>query len=30
MLLTSLKTNAEIADLTLNPWFIREPTLEHY
>jgi multiple sugar transport system permease protein len=30
MLLTSLKTNAEIADLSLNPWWIRSPTLEHY
>ena len=30
MLLTSLKTNAEISDLTLNPWLIRSPTLENY
>ncbi len=30
MLLTSLKTNTEIADLSLNPWWIRSPTLEHY
>lgn len=30
MLLTSFKTNAEIADFSLNPWWIRSPTLEHY
>lgn len=30
MLLTSLKPNAEIADLSLNPWLIRSPTLENY
>jgi multiple sugar transport system permease protein len=30
MLLTSFKTNAEISDLTLNPWLIRSPTLENY
>ncbi len=30
MLLTSLKTNAEISDLSLNPWLIRRPTLENY
>ncbi len=30
MLVTSFKTNAEIADNTLNPWLIRSPTLEHY
>ncbi|GGJ34137.1 carbohydrate ABC transporter permease [Neoroseomonas lacus] len=30
MLLTSLKSNAEISDLTLNPWLIRSPTLENY
>lgn len=30
MLITSLKTNAEMADQSLSPWFVREPTLEHY
>ena len=30
MLLTSFKTNAEIADHSLNPWLIRSPTFEHY
>ena len=30
MLLTSFKTNAEIADNSLNPWLIRSPTFEHY
>lgn len=30
MLLTSLKSNAEISDLSLNPWLIRSPTLENY
>ncbi len=30
MLLTSLKTSAEIADLGGNPWLIRTPTLENY
>ncbi|MBR0652946.1 carbohydrate ABC transporter permease [Roseomonas terrae] len=30
MLLTSFKTNAEIADHSLNPWWIRAPTIEHY
>lgn len=30
MLLTSLKTSAEIADLSLNPWWIRTVTLENY
>ena len=30
MLLTSFKTNAEIADSSLNPWLIRSPTFEHY
>jgi multiple sugar transport system permease protein len=30
MLITSLKTNAEMADLTGNPWLIREVTFEHY
>jgi multiple sugar transport system permease protein len=30
MLLTSLKTSAEIADLAGNPWWVRDPTLENY
>ncbi|MFN3448060.1 MAG: carbohydrate ABC transporter permease [Roseococcus sp.] len=30
MLITSLKTNAEMADLAGNPWLIREVTFEHY
>jgi multiple sugar transport system permease protein len=30
MLLTSLKTSAEIADLGGNPWMVRNPTLENY
>ncbi|HYF07710.1 MAG TPA: carbohydrate ABC transporter permease, partial [Acetobacteraceae bacterium] len=30
MLLTSFKTNAEIADFSLNPWWVRSPTLENY
>ncbi|MBW6398402.1 carbohydrate ABC transporter permease [Roseomonas sp. HJA6] len=30
MLVTSFKTNAEIADYSLNPWLIRSPTFEHY
>jgi len=30
MLITSFKTNAEIADHSLSPWLIRSPTLEHY
>ncbi|WP_019015353.1 carbohydrate ABC transporter permease [Elioraea tepidiphila] len=30
MLMTSLKTNAEMADQTLSPWLVRSPTLEHY
>ncbi len=30
MLLTSLKTSAEVADLGAAPWFIRSPTLENY
>ncbi len=30
MLVTSLKTNAEIADQAGNPWIVRAPTLEHY
>jgi multiple sugar transport system permease protein len=30
MLITSLKTNAEMADQTLNPWLVSNPTLEHY
>lgn len=30
MLLTSLKTSAEIADLSLNPWWIRTVTFENY
>jgi multiple sugar transport system permease protein len=30
MLMTSLKTSAEIADLGANPWMVRDPTLENY
>jgi multiple sugar transport system permease protein len=30
MLVTSLKSSAEIADLGGNPWLVREPTLENY
>jgi multiple sugar transport system permease protein len=30
MLITSIKTNAEMADQSLNPWLVRNPTLEHY
>ena len=30
MLMTSLKTNAEMADQTLSPWLVRAPTVEHY
>lgn len=30
MLLTSLKTNTEMANQALNPWLVRDPTLEHY
>ena len=30
MLLTSLKTSAEIADMGANPWMVRHPTLENY
>ncbi|WP_291295191.1 carbohydrate ABC transporter permease [Elioraea sp.] len=30
MLITSLKTNTEMADQTLSPWLVRDPTLEHY
>jgi len=30
MLVTSLKSSAEIADLSGNPWIVRSPTLEHY
>jgi multiple sugar transport system permease protein len=30
MLLTSLKTSAEVADLGGNPWIIKSPTLENY
>jgi len=30
MLLTSLKTSAEVADLGRNPWLVRNPTLENY
>jgi len=30
MLITSIKTNTEMADQTLNPWIVRDPTLEHY
>lgn len=30
MLLTSIKTSAEIADLAGNPWWVRDPTLDNY
>jgi multiple sugar transport system permease protein len=30
MLITSLKTNADIANLGGNPWIVTNPTLEHY
>jgi multiple sugar transport system permease protein len=30
MLMTSLKSSAEIADLSNNPWIVRSPTLENY
>ncbi len=30
MLVTSLKSSAEIADLQGNPWIVRRPTLENY
>jgi multiple sugar transport system permease protein len=30
MLVTSLKSSAEIADLGGNPWIVRQPTLENY
>ncbi len=30
MLLTSLKTSAEVADLAGNPWMVHHPTLENY
>jgi len=30
MLITSLKTNADIANLAGNPWLLNNPTLEHY
>ncbi len=30
MLITSLKTSAEVADLAGNPWMVRAPTLENY
>ncbi len=30
MLITSLKTNAEMANLQGNPWIVLNPTLEHY
>jgi multiple sugar transport system permease protein len=30
MLITSLKSSAEIADLNGNPWLVRRPTLENY
>ncbi|MCC7284315.1 MAG: carbohydrate ABC transporter permease [Acetobacteraceae bacterium] len=30
MLITSLKTNTEMANQALNPWLVRSPTLEHY
>lgn len=30
MLVTSLKTNADIANLQGNPWIVTNPTLEHY
>ncbi|MFC7551474.1 carbohydrate ABC transporter permease [Pseudoroseomonas wenyumeiae] len=30
MLMTSLKSSAEIADLSGNPWIVRNPTLQNY
>ncbi|WP_207537567.1 carbohydrate ABC transporter permease [Sabulicella rubraurantiaca] len=30
MLITALKTSAEIADLNGNPWIVRDPTLENF
>lgn len=30
MLMTSLKSSAEIADLSGNPWIVRQPTLQNY
>ena len=30
MLITSLKTSGEIANMTGNPWLVRDPTLENY
>ena len=30
MLLTSIKTSAEVADLSGNPWVVHSPTLENY
>ncbi|HWX50896.1 MAG TPA: carbohydrate ABC transporter permease [Roseomonas sp.] len=30
MLMTSLKSSGEIADLSGNPWIVRQPTLENY
>jgi multiple sugar transport system permease protein len=30
MLMTSLKSSAEIADLSGNPWLVRSPTLQNY
>jgi multiple sugar transport system permease protein len=30
MLMTSLKSSAEIADLSGNPWIVRSPTLQNY
>jgi len=30
MLITSLKTNADMANLAGNPWLLTNPTLEHY
>ena len=30
MLVTSLKTNVEMSNQALNPWLVRDPTLEHY
>ncbi|MBU8539263.1 carbohydrate ABC transporter permease [Falsiroseomonas tokyonensis] len=30
MFITSLKTSAEVANLTGSPWLVREPTLENY
>ncbi len=30
MLITSLKSSAEIADLNGNPWLVTDPTLQHY